>query len=160
MFAQLVVSTRASLAIGVGAALLATVVSVVIGISGGYAGGFIDEALSLVSNVVLVIPDLPLVIVIIADVKSNGLGPLIVVIALTSWARPPGCCARRPCRVRNRDYVLAARAAGERPWRDRVRRDPAERAADHRVQVHLRDRSSRSSPRRPWRSSDWVTRPC
>ena len=56
VFEQLVVSTRASLAIGIGAGLLATVVSVVIGISGGYAGGLLDEALSLLSNVVLVIP--------------------------------------------------------------------------------------------------------
>ena len=69
MFAQLVVSARASLEIGVGAGLLATVVSVIIGISGGYAGGVIDEALTLLSNVVLVIPTLPLVIVILADVQ-------------------------------------------------------------------------------------------
>ncbi|HEX9542292.1 MAG TPA: hypothetical protein VGA04_29545 [Streptosporangiaceae bacterium] len=86
VFAQLVVSARASLVIGIGAGLLATVVSVVIGISGGYAGGFIDEALSLLSNVVLVIPTLPLVIVILAYVKASGLIPLIVIIALTSWA--------------------------------------------------------------------------
>ena len=73
VFAQLVVSARATLLIGVGAGLLATVVSVIIGISGGYAGGLVDEALALLSNVVLVIPTLPLVIVILADVKSSGL---------------------------------------------------------------------------------------
>ena len=117
VFEQLVVSTRASLAIGIGAGLLATVVSVVIGISGGYAGGFLDEALSLLSNVVLVIPTLPLVIVIIADVKSNGLGPLIVVIALTSWAASARVLRAQTLSVRNREYILAARAAGERPWR-------------------------------------------
>ena len=117
VFEQLVVSTRASLAIGIGAGLLATVVSVVIGISGGYAGGFLDEALSLVSNVVLVIPTLPLIIVIIADVKSNGLVPLIVVIALTSWAASARVLRAQTLSVRNREYVLAARAAGERPWR-------------------------------------------
>ena len=117
VFEQLVVSTRASLAIGIGAGLLATVVSIVIGISGGYAGGFLDEALSLVSNVVLVIPTLPLIIVIIADVKSNGLVPLIVVIALTSWAASARVLRAQTLSVRNREYILAARAAGERPWR-------------------------------------------
>jgi peptide/nickel transport system permease protein len=117
VFAQLVVSARASLVIGIGAGLLATVVSVVIGISGGYAGGFIDEALSLLSNVVLVIPTLPLVIVILAYVKASGLIPLIVIIALTSWAAAARVLRAQTLSVRNREYVLAARASGERSWR-------------------------------------------
>ncbi|MGA2825537.1 MAG: ABC transporter permease [Streptosporangiaceae bacterium] len=117
VFAQLVVSTRASLEIGVGAALLATIISIILGISGGYAGGFIDEAVSLLSNVVLVIPTLPLVIVILAYVKSGGLVPLIVIIALTSWAASARVLRAQTLSVRNREYVLAARASGERPWR-------------------------------------------
>jgi peptide/nickel transport system permease protein len=117
VFAQLVVSTRASLEIGVGAALLATLVSVVIGIGGGFAGGIIDEGLSLVSNIVLVIPTLPLVIVILAYIHSNGIVPLIVIIALTSWAASARVLRAQTLSVRNREYVLAARASGERMWR-------------------------------------------
>jgi peptide/nickel transport system permease protein len=117
VFAQLVVSARNTLLIGVGAGLLATVVSVIVGISGGYAGGVIDEALNLFSNVVLVIPTLPLVIIIIADVKSSGLVPLIVIIAFTSWAAAARVLRAQTLSVRNREYVLAARASGERAWR-------------------------------------------
>ena len=117
VFAQLVVSARNTLLIGVGAGLLATVVSIVVGISGGYAGGIIDEALNLFSNVVLVIPTLPLVIIIIADVKSSGLVPLIVIIAFTSWAAAARVLRAQTLSVRNREYVLAARACGERAWR-------------------------------------------
>jgi peptide/nickel transport system permease protein len=117
VFAQLVVSARATLEVGIGAGLLATVVSVVIGISGGYAGGIVDEALSLLSNVALVIPTLPLVIVILADVKTNGLFTLIVIIALTSWAAAARVLRAQTLSVRNREYVLAARASGERAWR-------------------------------------------
>jgi peptide/nickel transport system permease protein len=117
VFAQLVVGARATLEIGVGAGLLATVVSVILGISGGYAGGIVDETLSLLSNVVLVIPTLPLVIVILADVKANGLLPLIVIIALTSWAAAARVLRAQTLSVRNREYVLAARASGERAWR-------------------------------------------
>jgi peptide/nickel transport system permease protein len=117
VFAQLVVSTRASLEIGVGAALLAAFVSIVIGITGGYAGGIVDDVLSLLSNVVLVIPTLPLVIVILAYVKSNGLLPLIVIIALTSWAASARVLRAQTLSVRNREYVLSARASGERLWR-------------------------------------------
>jgi peptide/nickel transport system permease protein len=117
VFAQLVVSARNTLLIGVGAGLLATVVSIVVGISGGYAGGIIDEVLNLFSNVVLVIPTLPLVIIIIADVKSSGLVPLIVIIAFTSWAAAARVLRAQTLSVRNREYVLAARACGERAWR-------------------------------------------
>jgi peptide/nickel transport system permease protein len=117
VFAQLVFSARASLEIGAGAGLLATLVSVIVGISGGYAGGIIDEVLNLLSNVVLVIPTLPLVIVILADVKTSGLLPLIVIIALTSWAAAARVLRAQTLSVRNREYVLAARASGERSWR-------------------------------------------
>jgi peptide/nickel transport system permease protein len=117
VFAQLVVSTRASLEIGAGAGLVATVVSIGIGIGGGYAGGIADEALSLLSNVFLVIPTLPLVIVILAYVKTGGVLPLIVIIALTSWAASARVLRAQTLSVRNREYVLAARASGERAWR-------------------------------------------
>jgi peptide/nickel transport system permease protein len=117
VFAQTVVSARDTLEIGLGAGLLATLVSIVIGIGGGYAGGFFDEALSLLSNVVLVIPTLPLVIVILAYVKAGGLLPIIVIIALTSWAAAARVLRAQTLSVRNREYVLAARASGERPWR-------------------------------------------
>jgi peptide/nickel transport system permease protein len=117
VFAQMVVSTRLSLAIGVGAGLLATIISIIVGISGAYAGGIVDEALSLLSNVVLVIPTLPLVIVILAFSNSNGLVPLIVIIALTSWAASARVLRAQTLSVRNREYVLAARSSGERAWR-------------------------------------------
>lgn len=117
VFAQLVVSARASLEIGAGAGLIATVVSIVIGISGGYAGGIVDEALSLLTNVILVIPTLPLVILVLAYVKSDSLLPLIVIIALTSWAASARVLRAQTLSVRNREYVLATRASGERAFR-------------------------------------------
>lgn len=117
VFAQLVVCARATLEIGLGAGLLATIVSIVVGIGGGYAGGLVDESLSLLSNVVLVIPVLPLVIVILAYVKASGLLPLIAIIGLTGWAAAACVLRAQTLSVRNREYVLAARASGERSWR-------------------------------------------
>ena len=117
VFAQLVVSARASLEIGVGAGLLATVISILIGITGGYVGGVVDELLSLVSNVVLVIPTFPLILVTFAYVRQGNLTALILVIALTSWAAAARVLRAQTLSVRNREYVLAARACGERAWR-------------------------------------------
>ena len=77
----------------------------------------VDEALSLVSNVVLVIPTLPLVIVVLAYTKSSSALYLILIIALTSWAAAARVLRAQTLSVRNREYVLAARASGERAWR-------------------------------------------
>lgn len=117
VFGQLVEGARATLEIGAAAGLLATLASVVIGIGGGYVGGIVDEALSLFSNVVLIIPSLPLVIVISAFVNAKGVWPTILVIAFTSWAASARVLRGQTLSVRNRDYVLAARASGERRWR-------------------------------------------
>ncbi len=117
VFAQLVSGTLPTLEVGAGAGLIAMLVSIVIGIGGGYLGGFVDEALSLLSNVVLVIPALPLIIVITAYVKANGTVSMILVIALVSWAASARVLRAQTLSVRSREYVLAARAAGERSWR-------------------------------------------
>jgi peptide/nickel transport system permease protein len=117
VFAQLVVATRDTLAIGALAALAATLISVAVGVGGGFAGGTTDDALSLVSNVVLVIPQLPLVILIAAYVRHTGIWSIVLVIALTSWAASARILRAQTLSLRGRDYVLAARAYGERPWR-------------------------------------------
>jgi peptide/nickel transport system permease protein len=117
VFAQLVVSARDTLAIGALAGLLATVISVVIGIGGGYLGGIADDLLSLLSNVVLVIPALPLIIIVSAFLHARGIWPTVMVIAFVSWAASARVLRAQTLSVRNRDYVLAAKAAGEPAWR-------------------------------------------
>lgn len=117
VFSQTVVGTRATLEIGAAASLVATAVSVVIGIGGGYAGGWVDELLALLSNVALVIPTLPLVIVVAAFVKNTGLLPTVFVIALTSWAASARVLRGQTLSLRSRDYVLASKALGEPVWR-------------------------------------------
>jgi peptide/nickel transport system permease protein len=117
VLAQVVNGARDTLLIGAGAGLVATVISIVIGIGGGYAGGLSDEALSLLSNVVLVIPALPLIIVIASFVHASGVWPTVLVIAFVSWAASARVLRAQTLSVRNREYVLAARASGERAWR-------------------------------------------
>ncbi|MFI6876534.1 ABC transporter permease [Streptomyces sp. NPDC050400] len=112
VFAQFVVATRGTLLIGGAAALVATAVSVVVGIGGGFAGGLTDEALSLLSNVFLVVPGLPLVIVVAAYVGA-GTASTILVIALTTWAASARVLRAQTLSLRTRDYVLAARLYGE-----------------------------------------------
>ncbi|MET8260192.1 ABC transporter permease [Micromonospora sp. NPDC005553] len=119
VLAQLAYATRGSLQIGVLVGILATVLSAFFGIYGAYRGGILDEAFSLLSNVFLVIPGLPLVIVISGFVprESRGVWTIVVVLALTSWAASARVLRAQTLSVRNRDYVAASKVAGEKPWR-------------------------------------------
>ncbi|HEY3867381.1 MAG TPA: ABC transporter permease [Actinocrinis sp.] len=117
VFGQLVESTRGTLVVGLGAGLIATVVSVLVGVGGALNGGVLDDLLSLFSNVALVIPQLPLVIIVAAFVKGSGDWPIVLVIAFTSWAASARILRAQTLSLRERDYVLAARAGGEPAWR-------------------------------------------
>jgi peptide/nickel transport system permease protein len=117
VLAQLVAATRSTLAVGFAAGLLATVLALAIGIGGGFAGGTGDDVLNLFTNVVLVIPALPLIIIVAAFLKSSGLAATVLVIAVTSWAGSARVLRGLTLSVRNRDYVAAARVSGERSWR-------------------------------------------
>ncbi|MET8850790.1 dipeptide/oligopeptide/nickel ABC transporter permease/ATP-binding protein [Amycolatopsis sp. NPDC004625] len=119
VFAQLAYSTRGSLEIGLLVGALATVLSAFFGVLGAYAGGVVDEAFSLFSNVMLVIPGLPLVIVIAGFVppESRGAWTIGLVLAVTGWAASARVLRAQTLSLRNRDYVAAARVAGEKRWR-------------------------------------------
>jgi peptide/nickel transport system permease protein len=119
VLAQLAHATRGSLEIGLLVGVMATVLSAVFGVIGAYVGGFTDEAFSLLSNVMLVIPGLPLVIVIAGFVpaESRGTWTIALVLAVTGWAASARVLRAQTLSLRNRDYVSAAKVAGEKPWR-------------------------------------------
>lgn len=117
VFAQLAHATRGSLTIGLVVGVLTLVLSAFFGIVGTFAGGWWDESFSLFSNVMLVIPGLPLVIVISSYVPDKSIWLIAVVLAITSWAGSARVLRGYTLSLRNRDYVLAARVAGEKRWR-------------------------------------------
>jgi ABC-type dipeptide/oligopeptide/nickel transport system ATPase component/ABC-type dipeptide/oligopeptide/nickel transport system permease subunit len=119
ILAQLAHATRGSLLIGLLVGIMATLLSGVFGIVGAYAGGVVDEIFSLFSNVMLVIPGLPLVIVIAGFVPPDqrGTGTISLVLAITGWAAAARVLRAQTLSLRNRDYVAAARVSGEKTWR-------------------------------------------
>ncbi|UVY84429.1 ABC transporter permease [Brachybacterium sp. NBEC-018] len=117
VLAQLAHATRGSLLVGVLVAVLALFLSAFFGILGGYLGGWLDEGFSLFTNVVLILPGLPLMIVIGSYVEQRGLLLIAVVLAITSWAASARVLRSQTLSIRNRDYVQAAKIAGEKPWR-------------------------------------------
>ncbi|WP_329589003.1 ABC transporter permease [Streptomyces sp. NBC_01005] len=117
VLSQILVGTRGVLVVGFVAGILATVLSVLIGVSAGFLGGTADELLSLLSNVFLVIPGLPLIIIIASLVSDAGDLLIAAVIAFTSWAWGARVLRAQTLSLRRRDYVEAARATGESTWR-------------------------------------------
>jgi peptide/nickel transport system permease protein len=114
IFSQLIWGTRESLAIAIVAGLLATLLSVLIGVSSAYLGGSGDHVLSLLTDVFLVIPTLPLMIVLAAYARGGGLAVLILVIIITGWSYGARQLRSQALSLRHREFLDAARARGER----------------------------------------------
>ena len=112
---QLLASTEATMFVGLLAAAIATVLSVAFGVTAGYIGGTVDEGLSLVANVFLAIPALPLLIVLADYVPSAGASIALVaaIIAVTTWAYTARTLRAQTLSLRNRDFVEASRVSGE-----------------------------------------------
>lgn len=117
IFSQIVYGTRGVLVVGFSAAIIATIVAIVIGVSAGYLSGWRSEALSAVTNVFLVIPGLPLIIIVASQYTNPNLLLISSVLAVTGWAWGGRVLRAQTMSLRNRDFVQAARANGEHLWR-------------------------------------------
>jgi peptide/nickel transport system permease protein len=117
IYAQVVIGARSSLVLGAAAAALATALAATLGILAAYAGGLVDEAINFLTNVFLVIPTIPLLVVVSAYMKSRSATTIILILALTLWAFEARILRGQALSIKNRDFVLAARVAGESTWR-------------------------------------------
>jgi len=117
IFAQLVYSTRGSLMIAVAAGGVATIISVLVGVTAAYLGGLVDSVLSLFTDIFLVLPAFPLIVVIAAYSKNGGNTVMIAVLVVTGWAYGARQLRVQALSLRDRDFLVAARLRGERRWR-------------------------------------------
>jgi peptide/nickel transport system permease protein len=117
IFSQVVVGTRSVMLVGLTAGIVATILAVIVGVTSGYLGGTPGEGLSALSNVFLVIPALPLIIIIGSAVPTGGDYLVAVIIGFTSWAWGARVLRAQTLSLRGREYVEAARATGESTWR-------------------------------------------
>lgn len=116
IFAQIIYGTRESLIIALVVGVVATVISVLIGVTAAYVGGRTDGALSLFTDVFLVIPQFPLAVVIAAYASTGGLLMILVVLIVTSWSYGARQLRSQAQSLRNRDFLEAARVRGERTF--------------------------------------------
>ena len=121
VMSQLLVGVRLTLELAFWVGLIATGLSVIVGVTAAYSGGLVDEFLSLMTNVFLVIPALPLLIVLLGFLSgtSSGQGqlPVIFVLSLLGWPWGARVIRAQALSIRSRDFIAAARETGERSWR-------------------------------------------
>ncbi|MFC1409623.1 ABC transporter permease [Streptacidiphilus sp. N1-12] len=117
VFSQVLAGGRDTLLISFVAGLIATCLSVLVGVTAGYVGGWVDEVLSILANIFLALPGLLILMVAMRPlpVKDTG-NPLLIgsVIALTAWAWGARVLRAQTLALRNQDYVESARVIGER----------------------------------------------
>jgi peptide/nickel transport system permease protein len=114
MFAQLVWGTRNVMIIAFTVGLATTAIAVLIGVAAAYLGGLWDSTLNVLTDVLLVIPLFPLLIVIAAYARNGGTLVLILVITATSWSYTARQLRSQALTLRSRDFLEAARVRGER----------------------------------------------
>jgi peptide/nickel transport system permease protein len=114
LFAQLVYGTRNVLLIAFTVGVATTGIAVLIGVAAAYLGGLWDSSLNVLTDVLLVIPLFPLLIVIAAYAHGGTTPVLIAAITLTSWSYTARQLRSQALTLRNRDFLEAARVRGER----------------------------------------------
>ena len=112
VLSQVLVGTRATVVLGLLTAVIATLLSVLVGTAAGFLGGFADEGLSLISNVFLVLPALPLLVVILGYLPHTGELPTAIVLSALGWAWGARVIRAQTLSLRNRDFVLGGARGG------------------------------------------------
>ncbi|HZQ80631.1 MAG TPA: ABC transporter permease [Gaiellaceae bacterium] len=114
VLSQLIWGARQSLLIAFAVGGLETALAVLIGVSAAYLGGIADGLLSLLTDVLLVIPIFPLVIVLTAYERNAGFATLVIVLGALGWSYGARQLRSQTLSMRNREFLQSARVRGER----------------------------------------------
>jgi len=146
--------SRSSLFVGLTVGFASTFIGILVGLASAYFGKFIDEALSLVTNVFLLLPGLPL-LVILAAFLPPGLGTVILVLTVTGWAGSARVLRSQALSIRSKDFVAAAVVSGERAGRIMFRETCPTWPRSSWAPCWPAS-STASAPKRAWSSWAWV----
>ena len=117
VYSQVLHGGRVSLFVAFSAATVTTVIALGIGVTSGYFGGRIDEIMMAVTNVMLVFPQLPLLIILAAFLGQVGPWVIALILGLTSWPWGARVMRSQPLAIRNKEFITAAEVMGESKWR-------------------------------------------
>jgi peptide/nickel transport system permease protein len=112
VFAQMVHGTRTALLVGFVSMGIAGAIGIVVGALAGYLGGWVDMLLSRVIEVVMCIPSLVLILALLAVLERPTIWHLMAVLGITNWTGIARLTRGEFIRLREADFVTAARALG------------------------------------------------
>ena len=111
ILSRLIYGTRIALAVGLGATAIAVSIGVLVGAASGYFGGKVDLLLSRIVDTLMAFPTIALLLVLSA-VLTPSIPLVIAIIGFTVWASYARVVRAEVLSLKERDYVLAARASG------------------------------------------------
>lgn len=111
VLAQVLEGARISLLVGTATILLAGTIGLVLGVIAGFRGGFIDSLLMRLADIQLAFPSI-LLAILIAAVLGPSVANVILTLSLTRWVIFGRVARAATLAVKEREYVLAARATG------------------------------------------------
>lgn len=117
VLSQMLHGARLALLISASVVSLCAVLGVVLGVVAGYYGGVVDDVLMRVVDILMAFPGILLNIAIVATVAEPGVGVLVFALVLNGWVAYARVARGQVLSLREREYVLAARCLGARPWR-------------------------------------------
>jgi len=116
VLSRIIYGARVSLTVGISAVVISGTVGLLVGLLSGYFGGVIDDIFMRICDIQLSFPTILLALTIMA-VLGSGLDKLILVLGLTGWVQYARIVRSQVLSIKNDEFVLAARATGERQWR-------------------------------------------
>lgn len=116
VFARTLVGSAASLGVAVWSVAVATIIGLIVGAAAGYAGGRVERLLLGLIDLTLCFPAFFLILAVVA-VLGPGILQIAVIIGLVGWTQTARLVRAEILTLKERDYVLAARACGAGPTR-------------------------------------------
>ena len=112
VFAQFVYGLRAAFLVGFVGGGIAWLLGAAVGFTAGFRGGWVDDALNMLTNVVLVIPTLAILIIVAAYINVHSYWTEAILIGLTSWPWAARAVRAQTFSLKTREFVDVARLSG------------------------------------------------
>jgi peptide/nickel transport system permease protein len=114
ILAQIIAGARGSMYVGLLGAAVSTTIAILVGVPAGYHGGRVDGALTFLTNIFLVMPVLPLIMIVAGYLQGTGLTTIALIIGFFGWPGGARTLRAQSMSIASRDFVRAMRMLGER----------------------------------------------